>query len=132
MKLEELPEMPATKTEQESKALVGSMLLRPGWVYYNKENEDLTLYLIRRFLAAHARMPGVFTPTVCGAPKPLAVLRYHSEKIDLVEGAVYLNGGIVRMTEEDHENLFLFISKEDAEFWNYPDTHKVFSLSEDS
>lgn len=132
MKLEELSEMPATKTERESKALVGSIMLRPGWIYYNEEHEDLTLYLIRRFLAAHARMPGMFTPTVCGAPNPLAVVRYHSEKVDLVEGAVYLNGAIVRMSEEGNENLFLFISKDDAEFWNYPETGQIFALADDS
>lgn len=124
MRLEMLGELPATKNEEESRILIGAVLTKPEWVYYSVETESLILYWVRRYLAAHARMPGKITRTVCGAPIPFAITRYESTVLGTVESAIFLNGAVIRMSKNGSENLLLFISKEDAEFWDYPATKK--------
>ncbi len=127
MKIEELQHMEATKTAIESKDIMAAILRNQGWVTYD-QREELLIYHIRRYLTAHCRVPGLFTATVCGAARPLAVLRYDANNIDRVEAAVFLNGAVVRMSDGNSEEFVLFISQEDAEFWDYPTTGQISSL----
>ena len=130
MKIEDLQNMQATKTASESREVMAAMLLNSHWVAFDK-TEDLLIYHIRRFLAAHCRIPGVFCDTICGAFTPLAVIRYLSNKKEIVEAAVFLNGAVVRISNGDSDEFVLFMSKEDAEFWDYPVKEQVSSLTQE-
>ena len=135
MELEYLPQMEATVSEGESAAVLAAICCKNDWVAYYERDEILTLYLIRRFLAGHARNFGLLTETMIGSTRAVGVIRFRNDmskinevkslflKVPLVEGAIFLNGAVVRMSHGEAEEHVLFVSKEDAEFWGYPNTY---------
>lgn len=137
MQLEDIPKMEATHTEIESVRILASITCKDDWVYYRYNNEPLTLYLIRRYLAMHGRNFGILTETMTGSVRPVGIIRYRNLpnknitnitndflKAHLVEGVFFLNGAVVRISYGETEEHILFVSKEDTEFWGYPDTGK--------
>lgn len=123
MHLRDLSALPATHTGTPAKALIADMIAHDrGWIYFQASFEPLTPYLSERFVLNHARVPGILTATRRPLSQPLAVLRYVSLSEHLIESVIFLNGAVVRMTAKETDNLFLFISEEDAKFWNYPMT----------
>ena len=138
MIFEDLETLPATANEYHSRMILAAVYNEQDWLCYSGSNDITIRYLMRRYLTSHARIMGVFTPTLCGAQKPLSVIRFKPDKdiqkknlnnmgqkkafkkIDLVEGATFLNGAVIRISYVDTENFVLFISRDDAEFWGYP------------
>lgn len=137
MEIEHIPEMKATINERESLGVLASICCKQDWIAYRERDELLTPYLIRRYLAGHARNYGFLTETMIGSVRAMAIIRFYNDietinsskrtflKVSLVEGAIFLNGAVVRMSHGEAEEHVLFVSKEDAEFWKYPDTYML-------
>lgn len=96
-----------------------------GWRCYSSVFVSQTETLIQRFLASHARMPGVLTEEML-ALIPIDILRYTNKENGVrVEGATFTNGAVVTVLGTDGTSVkLLFIDDVTAERWKYPDGHQ--------
>lgn len=138
MTFDEISQAPATRSENVAQGILLDLFSTDrGWVYYTPDIEPDTPKLINRYLAAHARVPGIITPTVSAAQYPMELVRLtiaDPEPGGVVEAAVFLNGAVIKRrlyNKYDGEGNWvingsgwgaLFIAEEDAKFWNYPST----------
>lgn len=120
MVLDEILTMDATISENISRGVVLE-LFQQGWrLYSHKTTWDIE-GLINRYLASHARLPGVLTDESF-AWRPIEVFYFRENGI-VHRGALFLNGAVYvqqDLTTGDTATL-LFVSNETAEKWVYPD-----------
>ena len=97
-----------------------------GWRTYSSGARRDVSELIDRFLTNHARVPGGLSEHLFGVV-PIAVFRFTDDADRRFEGAVFLNGAVVRISRGDHEAHFLFVDEKTAETWGYPEGFSTYS-----
>lgn len=125
MKLADLPNMPATESENVSRGMFVECLCRMGWRTYPSADREGATELIDRFLAHHARVPGALSHVLHGIV-PISVFRFVDEQQRTFEGAAFLNGAVVRVSRGDTEAFYLFVDDETAQTWGYPTNYTTY------
>lgn len=110
-----------TLSENNSEKIMIELLTKEGWRCYSSAIFPECMGLIMRFLASHAKQPGIVTNEML-ALVPVAVFGYHVSHSGIrVKGATFLNGAVVAVfPQEEPATQLLFVDEETATTWSYP------------
>lgn len=122
MTLEELLLAQPTMSENNSEKLMIEIMTQPDWRCYSSAIFPGCVGLIGRFLASHAKQPGLVTTEML-ALVPITVFGYHVTHSGVrVRGATFLNGAVVVVyPPQDTATHLLFVDEATATTWSYPD-----------
>lgn len=124
MEWDKISELKATVSENVSQGILQDIFLtQRGWVFYSTNFEIATIKYINRYLASHARVPGILPDSLTLGLVPIDIVRVKSGDL-MMEGAVFLNGATLRLHTPTNVVDYLLMQRSDAEFWNYPPTYK--------
>jgi hypothetical protein len=116
--LEELPTTDASLTPNISVGLFSEIFTQASWRLYLSTEHIETESLVRRFLSAHAQIPGGISDRLTGVI-PIDTFRFTVEG-RLHEGFLFLNGAVVKISNDQNQMVLLFIDEETSAMWGYP------------
>lgn len=122
MLLADLAAMAPTANEEASFGL-WTELCRQGWRCYSSELTEM-MDLAERFVASHARIPGVFGNSMV-ATRPVEVFGWQgAETGNILRGVLFLNGAVAWVRVGNQELTLLLVDEETASTWGYPEDYE--------
>jgi len=118
--LDELSTTEATLPMLESAMLMEEIFNQSSWRLYVSTEYPETEILIRRFLNAHSKIPGLFSDELSGII-PMDTFRIKNDD-NIIEGFLFLNGAVMKLHNNDKEIFSLFIDEETSVMWGYPNS----------
>ena len=123
--LDNLSTHEATLNNIRSKILFQEIFDQSTWRLYLSDDNPNIESLIKRFINAHAQIPGIFSDRMT-AYMPVNIFRYN-EQCKTIEGFFYINGAVVKIHDNSTTLLGLFVDEETASMWSYPDIFLSYS-----
>lgn len=123
MQFEDLAKNEATLSEAMSKRAFRELFTISTWRCYSNNKVDVD-YWIRRYLTAHAKIPGLITDAnnkhpLVYANFPLQLFRWRYERL-LGEGFLFANGAVVHLQAPQTDVRLLFVEEKTAVAYRYP------------
>lgn len=121
MRYKDIPSMQATVSANVSQGMFIELLNKANMRLYTSVLYPNLEQLIDRFLASHARIPGIVTEQTLGII-PINVIRWDKRQEQLrIEGVIFLNGAVCTMYAPDKVISFFFVDDHTAKSFHYPE-----------